>query len=73
MGYTAILAEEFSQNPQYVQAVIDLLDQGNTIPFIARYRKEMTGAMDDQLLRELAERLEYLRGWTSGAERSKKR
>ena len=62
MDYTAILAEEFSQNPQYVQAVIDLLDQGNTIPFIARYRKEMTGAMDDQLLRELSERLEYLRG-----------
>ncbi|MBQ4434948.1 MAG: RNA-binding transcriptional accessory protein [Clostridia bacterium] len=62
LDYTAILAEEFSQNPQYVQAVIDLLDQGNTIPFIARYRKEMTGAMDDQLLRELSERLEYLRG-----------
>ena len=61
MDYTSILAEEFSQNPQYVQAVIDLLDQGNTIPFIARYRKEMTGAMDDQLLRELSERLEYLR------------
>ena len=62
MDYTRILAEEFAQAPQCVQAVIDLLDQGNTIPFIARYRKEMTGAMDDQLLRELSERLTYLRG-----------
>ena len=62
MEHTTILAEEFSQDPKHVQAVIDLLDQGNTIPFIARYRKEMTGAMDDQLLREMSERLEYLRG-----------
>ena len=62
MEYTSVLAQEFSQQPKHVQAVIDLLDQGNTIPFIARYRKEMTGAMDDQLLREMSERLEYLRG-----------
>ena len=62
MTETAILAKEFSQEPKHVQAVIDLLDQGNTIPFIARYRKEMTGAMDDQLLREMSERLDYLRG-----------
>ncbi|MBR1561476.1 MAG: RNA-binding transcriptional accessory protein, partial [Clostridia bacterium] len=56
-----ILAAEFKLRPQQVKAVIDLLDAGNTIPFIARYRKEATGSLDDQLLRELAERLEYLR------------
>ena len=41
---------------------IDLIDAGNTIPFIARYRKEATGSMDDQALRALGDRLEYLRG-----------
>ena len=55
------LAQSFQLKPQQVQAVIDLLDAGNTIPFIARYRKEATGSLDDQVLRELAERLEYLR------------
>ena len=59
---TLCLAEEFHLRPQQVQNTIDLIDQGNTIPFIARYRKEMTGSLDDQLLRELSERLEYLRG-----------
>ena len=62
MDFVTILAREFHLRPQQVQAVIDLLDAGNTIPFIARYRKEATGSLDDQLLRELAERLEYLRG-----------
>ena len=61
MDFTAALSTEFNLRPQQVQAVIGLLDEGNTIPFIARYRKEMTGSMDDQLLRDLAERLEYLR------------
>ncbi len=61
MDFVAILAKEFSLRPEHVQAVIDMLDEGNTIPFIARYRKEKTGSMDDQLLRELSERLEYLR------------
>jgi len=61
MDFAAILAKEFNLKPQQVQAVIDLLDDGKTIPFIARYRKEMTGSLDDQVLRELAERLEYLR------------
>ena len=60
--FAAILAEEFSLPEARVRAVIELLDAGNTIPFIARYRKEATGSMDDQLLRQLAERLEYLRG-----------
>jgi len=45
-----------------VRAAVELLDAGNTIPFIARYRKEATGSLDDQVLREMAERLEYLRG-----------
>lgn len=58
----SILSKEFSLRPEVVQAVIELLDAGNTIPFIARYRKEATGSLDDQVLRQLAERLEYLRG-----------
>ena len=61
MDYTASLASEFSLRPQQVKAAVELLDAGNTIPFIARYRKEATGSLDDQVLRELAERLEYLR------------
>ena len=62
MDYTELLAKEFSLRPQQVRAAVELLDAGNTIPFIARYRKEATGSLDDQVLRELAERLEYLRG-----------
>lgn len=62
MDFVTVLAREFSLRPQQVQAVIELLDAGNTIPFIARYRKEATGSLDDQVLRELSERLEYLRG-----------
>ena len=58
MDITARLAEEFRLHPQQVQNTVDLIDDGNTIPFIARYRKEMTGSLDDQLLRELSERLE---------------
>ncbi len=56
-----ILAEELGQKLEYVQNVIRLLDEGNTIPFIARYRKELHGAMDDTALRKLEERLNYLR------------
>ncbi len=55
------ITEEFQLKPQNVKNVVDLLDEGNTIPFIARYRKEMTGHIDDQVLRELSERLTYLR------------
>ena len=62
MDFITILAQEFHIRPQQIQAVIELLDAGNTIPFIARYRKEATDGLDDQLLRELSERLEYLRG-----------
>ena len=58
---TELLAEELGQNLQYVDNVVSLLDEGNTIPFIARYRKEMHGAMDDTTLRNLETRLNYLR------------
>jgi len=56
-----ILAEELGQKLQYIDNVVTLIDEGNTIPFIARYRKEMHGAMDDTTLRELETRLTYLR------------
>ncbi len=55
------IAKELNRPTQSVQNVIDLLDEGNTIPFIARYRKEAHGAMDDEALRTLEERLRYLR------------
>ena len=57
----AILSAELGQSPKYVENVVRLLDEGNTIPFIARYRKELHGAMDDTTLRTLADRLQYLR------------
>ncbi len=56
-----VLALELGQKQEYVENVIALLDEGNTIPFIARYRKEMHGAMDDTTLRNLETRLSYLR------------
>ena len=56
-----ILALELKQKPEYVNNVVALMDEGNTIPFIARYRKEMHGAMDDTVLRTLETRLKYLR------------
>ena len=56
-----ILAQELTQKPEYIRNVITLLDEGNTIPFIARYRKEMHGSMDDTALRALETRLAYLR------------
>ena len=64
-GDTAALAGAIAAKlglaPARVQAAIGLIDEGNTIPFIARYRKEATGSMDDQKLRELADELAYLR------------
>ena len=56
-----ILSQELGQKLQYIENVISLIDEGNTIPFIARYRKEMHGAMDDTVLRTLETRLTYLR------------
>ena len=55
------LAQELNQKREYVENVVALLDEGNTIPFIARYRKEMHGSMDDTTLRNLETRLQYLR------------
>lgn len=60
--YAKKLSQELGQPQQYVAAAIELIDAGNTIPFIARYRKEATNSMDDQALRVLGERLDYLRG-----------
>lgn len=55
------LAEEFNLRQDYSKNIVSLIDDGNTIPFIARYRKEMHGSCDDQVLREFDERLTYLR------------
>ena len=62
------LTEEFKLRPSQVENTVKLIDDGNTIPFIARYRKEMTGELDDQVLRELGERLTYLRNLESRKE-----
>ena len=62
MDIIKTLAEELSLASEHVKNVVELLDDGKTVPFIARYRKEMTGSMDDQNVRRLAERLERLRG-----------
>ena len=62
MDCTALLSKEFGIAPPLVENIIALIDEGNTIPFIARYRKERTGSCDDQTLRALADRLAYLRG-----------
>ena len=56
-----LLAEELGCKEEYVNNVVTLLDEGNTIPFIARYRKEAHRAMDDTALRTLETRLQYLR------------
>ena len=67
-----LLAREFDKNETHVKNVIDLIDEGYTIPFIARYRKEMHGTMDDTTLRDLSERLEYLRNLAQRREEIKK-
>ena len=58
----SLLAKELGKDPKHIENVISLIDEGNTIPFIARYRKELHGSMDDTLLRTLETRLNYLRG-----------
>ena len=55
------LAEEFGIKEEQVEATVALIDEGNTIPFISRYRKEVTGSLDDATLRDLFDRLQYLR------------
>ena len=61
MDIIQTLARELGESAQHVENVVRLLDEGNTIPFIARYRKEATGALSDEILRNLYERLNYLR------------
>ena len=66
-----LLSQELGQKLEYIENVIALMDEGNTIPFIARYRKEMHGAMDDTTLRTLETRLQYLRNLQSRREEVK--
>lgn len=63
------LAKEFNIKVSYVDNIIRMLDGGDTIPFIARYRKEQTGSLDDQVLRDLSERLTYLRNLSETREK----
>ena len=71
-NYALILSQELNQKESYVANVITLIDEGNTIPFIARYRKELHGAMDDTTLRTLADRLTYLRNLEARRDEVKK-
>ncbi|NLZ45184.1 MAG: RNA-binding transcriptional accessory protein, partial [Clostridiales bacterium] len=61
MNINQTLAQEFKLQQQQIDSTIELIDDGKTIPFIARYRKEVTGSLDDQVLREIFDRLTYLR------------
>ncbi|HIR28120.1 MAG TPA: RNA-binding transcriptional accessory protein [Candidatus Choladousia intestinigallinarum] len=61
MDIIEVLAEELKIKPSQAKAAVELIDDGNTIPFIARYRKEATGSLNDEILRNLFERLNYLR------------
>ena len=61
MDILQTITQEFNLKPTHAQNIVSLIDEGNTIPFIARYRKEMTGSCDDQVLREFFDRLTYLR------------
>ena len=61
MDIISKLITEFNLKPEHAHNIVNLLDEGNTIPFIARYRKEMTGAIDDQVLRQFVDRYEYLK------------
>ena len=66
------LSSEFGLRADYSQNIINLIDEGNTIPFIARYRKEMHGSCDDQVLRNFADRLKYLRNLSDEKEKVQK-
>lgn len=63
MNFIEVLSKEFNINKNYIENIVKLLDDGNTIPFIARYRKEAHGSLDDQVIRQISERLEYLRNF----------
>ncbi len=68
-----LIAAEINARPDQVEAAVKLIDEGSTVPFIARYRKEATGGLDDTQLRTLAERLVYLRELEAAAPRSSSR
>lgn len=72
MDIVKILQEEFNIDKINIENTINLIDEGNTIPFIARYRKEKTGSLDDQVLRQLFDRLNYLRNLQEKREQVKK-
>ena len=72
MTITEILSAELGQKSEYIENVIRLMDEGNTIPFIARYRKELHGSMDDTILRNLETRLTYLRNLQARRDEVKK-
>ena len=72
MDIIKTLATEFKLREQQVENTVKLLDEDNTVPFIARYRKEATGSLDDQIIRELADRLDYLRGLDEKREQVRK-
>ena len=72
MDILNILKQEFNVKLDYIKNIVKLIDEGNTIPFIARYRKELTGALDDQILREIFDRLTYLRNLEEKKEQTKK-
>lgn len=69
MNIIETLANEFKVKTHQIENTVKLLDEGNTIPFIARYRKEVTGSLDDQILRAISDRLEYLRSLTEQKEK----
>ncbi len=62
MDFVTPISAQFNVKPEYIKNILQLLDDGNTVPFIARYRKEMHGTQDDQTIREISERYEYLQG-----------
>ena len=68
-GYTERFISEFQTAPAIIGRIVSLIDEGNTIPFIARYRKEMTGAMDDQSCARSANGWIICAGWISAARR----
>ena len=64
------LSQEFNIKVEHVEKTVELIDEGNTIPFIARYRKEVTGSLDDNVLRDLNDRLNFLRNIERESKRS---
>ena len=65
---SSTIAKELNIKPRQVDATTELLDAGNTVPFIARYRKEVTGSLEDEQIRNISERLTYLRNFVKRQE-----